>query len=117
MFLGLFLAVSVLGQLPDLREVLLLRKRGRAGPCTGTRLDHQILVVILRVKVDDIKSATPEEAGQFRNQWVYVKAADVPGLPEGKRLTRTHVRVDKTARLLESGLLGPVRLMTPSDGN
>ncbi len=27
---------------------------------------------------------TPEEAGQFRNQWVYVRAADVPSLPEGK---------------------------------
>jgi 16S rRNA processing protein RimM len=27
---------------------------------------------------------TPEEAGQFRNQWVYVKATDVPSLPEGK---------------------------------
>ena len=27
---------------------------------------------------------TPEEAGQLRNQWVYVKAADVPSLPEGK---------------------------------
>ncbi len=27
---------------------------------------------------------TPEEAGQFRNQWVYVRAMDVPDLPEGK---------------------------------
>ena len=27
---------------------------------------------------------TPEEAGQFRNQWIYVKATDVPSLPEGK---------------------------------
>ncbi len=27
---------------------------------------------------------TPEEVGQFRNQWVYVRAADVPSLPEGK---------------------------------
>ena len=27
---------------------------------------------------------TPEEAGKFRNQWVYARAADVPGLPEGK---------------------------------
>jgi 16S rRNA processing protein RimM len=27
---------------------------------------------------------TSEEAGQFRNQWVYVKAADVPTLPEGQ---------------------------------
>ena len=27
---------------------------------------------------------TPEEAGELRNQWVYVKAADVPHLPEGQ---------------------------------
>ncbi len=27
---------------------------------------------------------TPEEVGRFRNQWVYVKASDVPPLPEGK---------------------------------
>lgn len=27
---------------------------------------------------------TPETAGRFRNQWVYVKAKDVPPLPEGK---------------------------------
>jgi 16S rRNA processing protein RimM len=27
---------------------------------------------------------TPEDVGQFRNQWVYVKATDVPSLPEGK---------------------------------
>jgi 16S rRNA processing protein RimM len=27
---------------------------------------------------------TPEAAGALRNQWVYVNAADVPSLPEGK---------------------------------
>jgi 16S rRNA processing protein RimM len=27
---------------------------------------------------------TPEDAGKFRNQWVYVKATDVPPLPEGQ---------------------------------
>lgn len=27
---------------------------------------------------------TPEEAGKYRNQWVYVKAADVPSLPDGR---------------------------------
>jgi 16S rRNA processing protein RimM len=27
---------------------------------------------------------TPEDAGQFRNQWVYVRAEDAPSLPEGK---------------------------------
>jgi 16S rRNA processing protein RimM len=27
---------------------------------------------------------TPEDAVPFRNQWVYVRASDVPSLPEGK---------------------------------
>lgn len=27
---------------------------------------------------------TPEDAGKLRNQWVYVKAADVPPLPKGQ---------------------------------
>ena len=27
---------------------------------------------------------TPEDVGRFRNQWVYVKASEVPPLPEGK---------------------------------
>lgn len=27
---------------------------------------------------------TPEDAGKYRNQWVYVKAAEVPPLAEGK---------------------------------
>lgn len=27
---------------------------------------------------------TPEDAGQLRNQWVYVRSTDVPSLPEGK---------------------------------
>jgi 16S rRNA processing protein RimM len=27
---------------------------------------------------------TPEDVGQFRNQWVYVKVSDVPPLPEGQ---------------------------------
>lgn len=27
---------------------------------------------------------TPETAGRFRNQWVYVQSSEVPALPEGK---------------------------------
>ncbi len=27
---------------------------------------------------------TPEDAGLYRNQWIYVKSTDVPPLPEGK---------------------------------
>jgi 16S rRNA processing protein RimM len=36
----------------------------------------------LLVKFEGIE--TPEEAGQFRNQWVFVKKSDVPPLPEGQ---------------------------------
>jgi 16S rRNA processing protein RimM len=34
------------------------------------------------IKFDGID--TSDDAGQFRNQWVYVKASDVPPLPEGQ---------------------------------
>jgi 16S rRNA processing protein RimM len=34
------------------------------------------------LKFKDIE--TPEDAGELRNQWVYVRATDVPSLPEGK---------------------------------
>lgn len=40
--------------------------------------EHQNGVLIKFAGID-----TPEDAGQFRNQWVYVKAKDVPPLPEG----------------------------------
>jgi 16S rRNA processing protein RimM len=36
----------------------------------------------LLVKFKDIE--TPEDAGMFRNQWVFVKKSDVPPLPAGK---------------------------------
>ncbi|MCC6299705.1 MAG: 16S rRNA processing protein RimM [Anaerolineales bacterium] len=36
----------------------------------------------LLVKFKNIE--TPEDAGMFRNQWVFVKKADAPPLPEGK---------------------------------
>ena len=41
--------------------------------------EHQKGVLIKFNGVD-----TPEQAGQYRNQWVYVKATDVPPLPEGQ---------------------------------
>lgn len=41
--------------------------------------EHQNGVLIKFGGID-----TPEDAGKFRNQWVYVKASDVPPLPEGK---------------------------------
>ena len=34
------------------------------------------------VKLQGIE--TPEAAGQLRSQWVYVRAADMPSLPDGK---------------------------------
>lgn len=46
---------------------------------------------------------TPESAGRFRNQWVYVKATEVPPLPEGQHykyeLIGLHV-VEDTGRAL-----------------
>jgi len=36
----------------------------------------------LLVKFKDVE--TPEDAGKFRNQWVFIKAKDAPPLPEGK---------------------------------
>jgi len=41
--------------------------------------EHQKGVLIKFNGID-----TPEQAGQFRNQWVYVKASEVPPLPEGQ---------------------------------
>ena len=40
---------------------------------------HQLGVL---VKFDGVE--TPEDAGMYRNQWVYIKAKDAPPLPDGK---------------------------------
>ena len=41
--------------------------------------NHQQSVLIKFQVID-----TPEQDGEYRNQWVYVKASEVPPLPEGK---------------------------------
>jgi len=41
--------------------------------------NHQQSVLIKFHGID-----TPEQAAEFRNQWVYVKASEVPVLPKGK---------------------------------
>jgi 16S rRNA processing protein RimM len=56
---------------------------------------------------------TPEAVGRFRNQWVYVKAKEVPALPEGQyykyQLVDLEViedngnRLGKLAEILETG--------------
>ncbi|MBI3162643.1 MAG: 16S rRNA processing protein RimM [Chloroflexi bacterium] len=56
---------------------------------------------------------TPEEAGRFRNQWVYVKASDVPPLPQGRHYQYEMIGLDvvdengsllgKVAEILETG--------------
>lgn len=56
---------------------------------------------------------TPETAGRFRNRWVYVKAKDVPPLPEGKHYKYEMIDLDvvddngsalgKLAEILETG--------------
>ena len=37
---------------------------------------------------------TPESVGRFRNQWVYVKAKDVPPLPEGRHYKYEMIGLD-----------------------
>lgn len=56
---------------------------------------------------------TPETAGRFRNQWVYVKAKDVPSLPEGRHYKYEMIDLDvvddngnalgKLVEILETG--------------
>ncbi len=56
---------------------------------------------------------TPETAGRFRNQWVYVKAKDVPSLPEGQHYKYEMIDLDvvddngnalgKLVEILETG--------------
>ncbi|MBI5825290.1 MAG: 16S rRNA processing protein RimM [Chloroflexi bacterium] len=56
---------------------------------------------------------TPETAGRFRNQWVYVKAKDVPPLPEGQHYKYELIDLDvvddngnalgKLVEILETG--------------
>jgi 16S rRNA processing protein RimM len=56
---------------------------------------------------------TPEDAGRFRNQWVYVKASEVPSLPEGQHYQYELIGLDvvdesgnplgKLVEILETG--------------
>jgi 16S rRNA processing protein RimM len=56
---------------------------------------------------------TPEDAGRHRNQWVYVKASEVPPLPEGKHYQYELIDLDvvdengnplgKLVEILETG--------------
>ena len=57
---------------------LFVGEEHKAITLTGTRPHAKGMLV----KFKGIE--TPEDAGQLRNQWVYVRAADVPSLPEGK---------------------------------
>jgi 16S rRNA processing protein RimM len=40
---------------------------------------HQAALLVKFKGID-----TPEQAGQFRNQWVYIRASEAPKLPEGR---------------------------------
>jgi len=56
---------------------------------------------------------TPEEAGKYRNQWVYIKASEVPPLPEGRHYKYELIGLDvveengtplgKLVEILETG--------------
>ena len=47
---------------------------------------------------------TPETAGRFRNQWMYVKSSEVPELPEGKFYK--HELIGLTVMTDDGGKLG-----------
>lgn len=70
--------------------------------------EHQNGVLIKFNGID-----TPEDAGQLRNQWVFVKAKDVPPLPEGhiyqyqligfKVVDENDVLLGELAEIIETG--------------
>lgn len=65
----------------------------------------------LLVRLQDVN--TPEDAGRYRNQWVYVKASEVPPLPEGQHYQYEMIDLDviddqgnllgKLVEILETG--------------
>jgi 16S rRNA processing protein RimM len=65
----------------------------------------------LLVRLQDVN--TPEDAGKYRNQWVYVKASEVPPLPEGQHYQYEMIDLDvvddngnllgKLVEILETG--------------
>ena len=57
---------------------LLVGEEYRPMTLVGTRPHQKGMIV----KFKGIE--TPEEAGQYRNQWVYIKTKDAPRLPEGQ---------------------------------
>ncbi len=57
---------------------LFVGEKHKALPLEGVR-SHANGVLVKFRGID-----TPEDAGQFRNQWVYVKGSEVPDLPEGQ---------------------------------
>ena len=59
-------------------RALFVGDKRRSMTLTGTRPHAKGMLV----KFKGIE--TPEDAAALRNQWVYVRAADVPSLPEGK---------------------------------
>jgi 16S rRNA processing protein RimM len=88
------------------RKVLIGEKRQPLTLDTVRVHNNGLLVSFLGVD-------TPEDAGKYRNQWVHVKASDVPPLPEGKHYKYELIGLDvvdengnplgKLVEILETG--------------
>ena len=95
---------------------------GRVANIAEVRLNGHRLGVVwtppFRVEItDDVKPAGNKLEIDIVNTW-YNRVALDSSLPPQKRLTHTNVQFPKGTKPLESGLLGPVRLMKiePSSG-
>lgn len=75
----------------------------------STRVHGTGLLVKLR------GSDSPEAAGRFRNQWVYVKSSEVPALPEGK--IYKHQLIGLTVTTDEGGKLGVLHEVLETGAN
>jgi len=88
------------------RKVLIGEKHQPLTLDTVRPHSNGLLVSILGVN-------TPEEVGKYRNQWVYVKASEVPPLPEGRHYQYELIDLDvvdedgnplgKLVEILETG--------------
>jgi 16S rRNA processing protein RimM len=88
------------------RKVLIGEKHQPATLDTVREHADGLLVSLLGVE-------TPEDAGRYRNQWVYVKASEVPPLPAGKHYQYELIDLDvvdengsplgKLVEILETG--------------
>jgi len=88
-------------------KMIFIGDKHEAATLESTRMHANSMLIKLR------GHDTPEAAGKFRNQWVYVKAKDVPPLPKGQHYKYELVGLDvvddngkalgRLAEILETG--------------